>query len=376
MSRRGENIYKRKDSRWEGRYIESYSAEGKARYRSVYAHTYGEVKAKLRRRQPSVKRAHSGISVTDWTAHYLELHRPKIKLSTAKVYDRYLNKYIAPFFKSTALSKVSRELLQSFINSLSGLSASTVKGVFALLRESLKLACKQNYITSVWVGTELPKPKRRGAKAFTRSEQSLIENTLDIDGHPNDIGILLCLYTGLRIGEACGLKWEDIDLTGQTLTINRTVQRITLDGKSVLKEFPPKSVSSRRCIPIPSFLAELLREAKKRSNTEYILSTNGHAEDPRSFQYRYKKILKTAGVKYASAHTLRHTFSVRALESGFDIKTLSEILVHSDAVVTMKTYAHSLDEHKRTSMERLGKLRNTNDITRQNNGNNGADTAP
>ena len=97
--------------------------------------------------------------------------------------------------------------------------------------------------------------------------------------------------------------------------------------------------------------------------------------DPRNFQYRYKKILRRAGVGYANAHTLRHTFSVRALEAGFDIKTLSEILGHADASVTMKTYAHSLDEHKRTSMELLGNFRSREAILRQDHGHSGAGPA-
>lgn len=375
MSRRGENIYKRKDGRWEGRYIESYSADGKAKYRSVYARTYGEVRAKLQRRAAPEKKLSPGISVSDWTAYYLREHRSKIKLSTAKVYDRYLSRYITPFFKNTALSRTSRELLQAFVNSLSYLSASTVKGIFALLREALKLAYKQNYISSVWLGIELPKSGKYNAKAFTTQEQALIENALDISSDPNDIGVLLCLYTGLRIGEACGLKWDDIDLAGQTLTVNRTVQRMTVDGSSVLKELAPKSESSRRSIPLPSFLAKQLCELKSRSDSPYVLSTNGHAMDPRNFQYRYKKILRRAGVGYANAHTLRHTFSVRALEAGFDIKTLSEILGHADASVTMKTYAHSLDEHKRTSMELLGSFRSREAILRQDHGHSGAGPA-
>ncbi len=87
------------------------------------------------------------------------------------------------------------------------------------------------------------------------------------------------------------------------------------------------------------------------------MHTGFHVMDPRTFQYQYKKIIERAGVRYVNVHTLRHTFSVRALEAGFDIKTLSEILGHADAAVTLKIYAHSLDEHKRNSMERLGRMR-------------------
>lgn len=357
MSRRGENIYKRKDGRWEGRYIESYNPDGSIKYRSVYAHTYNEVRIKLRN---SIKPENScpvNISVVSWTAKYLEEQRSNIKLSTLKVYERYLENHIKPFFGSTALRKLNKEMLQSFVNSISELAPSTVKGIFSFLREALKEANRKDYITPIWFNAELPKMKKHTVEVFTKEEQRLLEASLDIEENPNDIGILLCLYTGLRIGEVCGLKWGDVNFISNTLTVNRTVQRMTIDGKSVLKELTPKSETSRRTIPIPSFLSDKLREIKANSTVPYVLHTENHIMDPRTFQYQYRKIIERAGVRYVNAHTLRHTFSVRALETGFDIKTLSEILGHADASVTLKIYAHSLYEHKRSSMERLGNMR-------------------
>lgn len=357
MSRRGENIYKRKDGRWEGRYIESYGFDGKAKYKSVYAHTYSEVRLKMQNRTINDKANRINITLSDWASDYLEQQKNTIKLSTFKIYERYINKYIKPFFKDIGLCRLNRDMLQEFVNSMPGLSPSTIKGIFSFLRETLKAANKKEYITQMWIGVEMPKLKRRKTEAFTKEEQYLIENTLNIKENPNHIGILLCLYTGLRIGEVCGLRWEDIDFVSRTLTVNRTVQRITVDGKSLVKELEPKSETSQRRIPIPSFLAEQLKAVKEKSAVPYVLHTNMHIMDPRTFQYQYKKILANAGVKYINAHTLRHTFSVRALEAGFDIKTLSEILGHADAVITLRTYAHSLEEHKRNSMERLGRMR-------------------
>jgi integrase len=357
MSRRGENIYKRKDGRWEGRYIESYRSDGKAKYKSVYAHTYREVRLKLKNRAALKKINIVNVSVAEWTAHYLKLQKDKVKISTMKVYNRYLNNYIQPFFKSIGLYRLNKELLQAFVNSLSKLSPSTVKGIFSLLREALKLANKSNYIEPIWLDVELPKLKKHKINVFTKEEQKLIEKSLKFEGDSADIGILICLYTGLRIGEVCGLKWSDIDFISKTMTVNRTIQRMTIDNKSILKELPPKSETSHRRIPIPEFLLEKLKNVKSQNSVQYVLHTDFHAMDPRTFQYQYKKILERAGVRYANAHTLRHTFSVRALEVGFDIKTLSEILGHADAAVTLKIYAHSLEEHKRNSMERLGNMR-------------------
>ena len=357
MSRRGENIYKRKDGRWEGRYIESYGADGKAKYKSVYARTYNEVRMKMHSHAQLQQINSINISVADWAVYYLQSRKNVIKLSTVKVYERYLTIYIIPFFKNINLCRLNQKTLQTFVNSMPEISPSTVKGIFSFLREALKAAGKSGYITPVWLNVELPKMKRHRVDVFTKEEQHLIENALSPENNPNDIGVLLCLYTGLRIGEVCGLRWEDINFISKTITVNRTVQRMTIDGKSLLKELPPKSETSRRIIPIPSFLLHKLKEIREQSSTAYVLHTDLHMMDPRTFQYQYKKIIERAGVRYVNAHTLRHTFSVRALEAGFDIKTLSEILGHADAAITLKTYAHSLDEHKRNSMERLGNTR-------------------
>lgn len=354
MPRKGENIYKRKDNRWEGRYIISYNAEGRAVYKSIYGKTYTEVRLKMKNYTEPEKTKPINISLVSWIEDYLRLQEHTVKISTIKVYERYLNSFIKPFFGNIALRKMNREILQAFVHSMSELSPSTVKGIFSFLRETLKKADKEEYIAPIWLDIELPKTKKNTVEVFTKDEQNKIEKTLDIEDNPNDIGVLICLYTGLRIGEVCGLKWGDIDFESGTMLVNRTVQRMTVDGKSVLRELPPKSETSRRKIPIPSCLLEKMKIANRNRQSVYVLSTDSHIMDPRTFQYRHKRILEKAGVRYANVHTLRHTFSVRALELGFDVKTLSEILGHADATITLKTYAHSLDEHKRNSMERFG----------------------
>ncbi len=353
MGRRGENIYKRKDKRWEGRYISSYGADGKAVYKSVYGKSYSEVREKMKNRSGQSKPKNADITLAAWMEDYLNSQRSKIKVSTAKVYERYLSNFIKPFFGKTALRQINTEILQSFVNSLSRLSSSTVRGVFSFVREALKTASRAGRAAPVWLNIELPRAEKGSVSVFTREQQCSIEKALDIEERPNDIGILLCLYTGLRIGEVCGLKWEDVDFNACSIFVRRTIQRITVDGKSVLLELPPKSAASRRKIPIPSCIADSLSCARERSLSEYVLSTDFHIMDPRMFQYHYKRTLERAGVRYANAHTMRHTFSVRALELGFDVKTLSEILGHADVMTTLKTYAHSLDEHKRKSMEKF-----------------------
>ncbi|MDO5396660.1 MAG: tyrosine-type recombinase/integrase [bacterium] len=352
MPRRGENIYKRKDGRWEGRYIESYSLNGKAKYRSVYANTYNEVRFRMKKANIDKRLSPISISASDWIENYIISLKDKIKPSTYNVYMRYHRNHIKPFFNTIRLCKLSTEFLQVFIDSKSYLAPSTLKGIFTILKQALKIAYDKNYIDDIWSCAELPKNRKNNVKVFTREEQTLIENAVNIDKNPNEIGILIGLYTGLRLGEICGLKWEDINFVSSTLSVRRTVQRITIDNKSIVTEFPPKSESSRRTIPMPSFLCKILRNIYGNSD-DYIIKLYSHIMDPRTMQNQYQRLLKRAGVEYANFHTIRHTFSVRALENGFDIKTLSEILGHADVSVTLKRYAHSLDEHKRKSMERL-----------------------
>ena len=356
MSRKGENIYKRKDKRWEGRYIAAYDAMGKAVYKSLYGKTYTEVKLKMKNHVEPEKINPVAISFVSWTEEYLKSQGDRLKIGTYKIYERYIENYFKPFFGNTSLRKMNSTIVQAFVNSLSDLAPSTVKGIFSFMRKALKKADKENYIVPIYLDINLPKIKRGNVTVFSREEQKQIENTLNIEENPNDIGILICLYTGLRIGEVCGLKWSDIDFKNEDMYINRTLQRLTIDGRSVLRELPPKSETSKRKIPIPPCLLVKLKTAWKLRQSVYVLQTNYHAMDTRTFQSQYKKILECAGVRYANAHTLRHTFSVRALELGFDIKTLSEILGHADATVTLKIYAHSLDEHKRNSMAKFEEI--------------------
>ena len=173
----------------------------------------------------------------------------------------------------------------------------------------------------------------------------------------SDIGILICLYTGIRIGELCALRWENIDLRNATITINKTVQRVrnaNSNSKTKINFDSPKSQSSSRTIPIPSFLVQKLMKYKRDKG--YILRDNGKFTDTRNISRRFKQLLQQADIDEVNFHILRHTFSTRALELGFDAKTLSEILGHSSVTTTLNLYAHVLPEHKKKEMEKLNDL--------------------
>ncbi len=173
---------------------------------------------------------------------------------------------------------------------------------------------------------------------------------------------MICLLTGIRIGELCALKWEDISLTEKVLHIHKTLQRIQCDeseGYSTRTRIvisTPKSDCSIRSIPIPDCLVDHMKQYY-RGQTGYILTANGKRYiEPRTMQNHYRQVLKECEIQYKNFHTLRHTFATRCVELGFDIKSLSEILGHANVNITMNRYVHPTMELKRQNMNRLSDL--------------------
>ena len=164
--------------------------------------------------------------------------------------------------------------------------------------------------------------------------------------------ILLCLYSGLRIGELIALRWSDIDFTKGLLTVSKSCH----DSKNGLIIDEPKTATSRRVIPLPKQLLPILKSIKKKSDSPFVVSANGKPVSVRSYQRSFELLLKRLNIPHKGFHSLRHTFATRALECGMDVKTLSEILGHKNPTVTLNRYAHSLIEHKADMMNRLGKL--------------------
>lgn len=285
MARKARNIYKRKDGRYEGRYIKWRDAQGKAKYGAVYAHSYAETKEKLERVQETNRLKllpGAGDKVTTAVEVYLESLQTQIKQSTQNIYRCYLNKRIAPYFKNTLCSQLSQKLIQGFVNKQyeSGLSAVTVQSVFCLLRKSLA-----GYVLSNAFEVKLPKRIAYEAEVLTISEQKRLEAAAMASDSINFMGVILCLYTGIRIGELCGLMWSDLDYERRLLYIRRTSQRIKSpigEPKTKVVYLEPKSISSMRSIPMPDFLLSLLKEHQSKALGKFILSRDGDAIEPRN----------------------------------------------------------------------------------------------
>lgn len=194
-------------------------------------------------------------------------------------------------------------------------------------------------------------------KSFTRDEQIKIENYIEKVNNDENFGIILTLYTGLRLGELLALTWKDINLKNGILYVTKTQYKIKEKDKWIDRVSTPKTNNSIREIPLPSFLKDKLKELKKNKRSSRVVSRNdGSRLDEKTFIYRYHQILKKSHVRILNFHCLRHTFATRALENKIDIKTLSEILGHANASTTLNIYAHSLMDHKKKQMRRFKRL--------------------
>lgn len=235
-----------------------------------------------------------------------------------------------------------------------------MRDICTILKSVLSYAEKEYGLHDIAGNMVLPKQQRTDRDILTLREQRKLETYLwEHRQKPRCAGILLCLYTGLRLGEICGLQWRDIDRKRHILYINRTLQRVAEtrgdhEKKTKLISGEPKSGASVRAIPLPRTFWMLLREMSGEMRDEdYFLSGNAEPIEPRNYQYFFKKTLADCELRYVNFHTLRHTFATRCVEAGMDIKTLSEILGHTNTNITLSYYVHSSMQSKRKQMNRL-----------------------
>lgn len=296
--------------------------------------------------------------------------KEKVKSRTYLEYEEVSRIHIIPQLGEFKLRKINNNILNNFIENKKqkgnmitgdGLSVNTINLIISVLNQLLNYAYNNKLIKKELRIKRLNnKNSIKRIEVFTHDEKDIIEKYCLNHKKNNYFGIVLCLNTGIRLGELLALTWDDIDFQKKELTINKNVKSIRVNNKTIKDVSTPKTNSSNRIIPIPETLIPYLKKIKRENNSKYLITNiKKDMVDTRSYQKLYERLLKRLNITYRNFHVLRHTFATNALETGIDIKSLSEILGHANPSITMSIYTHPRSEYKAKKINELGKLINT-----------------
>lgn len=310
------------------------------------------------------------MKTKNWLETWLNKYvKHTVKLRTFERYNYNIEKHINPILGELELCELSASVLQDFIlhklekgNLKTGgpLANNSVIGIVNIIKGALSTAVSLEIIDKESTNKiKLPTPTEKPIDAFEKQDQQKIEQYCLNSKKFNHFGIVLCLYTGLRIGELLAPTWDDIDFTNGLMKVDKEAYRYKQNGVWHTIIDKPKTKSSIRIIPLSKTLLFKLKEIKKKSGYEHIISTNKNTiVDTRSYQKTYERILRKLNIPYKNFHSLRHTFATRAVELGIDVKSLSEIMGHKNPTVTLQRYTHSLLSYKSEMMNKMGKMLN------------------
>lgn len=372
MPRRGDNIRKRKDGRWEARYKKGVNEKGNAVYGSVYGSSYYEVREK---RDQILQENYTGRTISvgnsklfrDVVLLWENSNRIRLKGATKCKYHYLIDTHILPELGNRKISQLTSSQINAFLadkldhgrlDGRGGLSPAYVRSMMLIINAVMKFAAIENMCEPLRSGILKPSVISKEPPILSVADQKKLEAVLLTNPDETKLGILISLYAGLRIGEVCALTWNDIDLPNRVMYVRHTVARVSNEGEngnvsSKLIIDTPKTASSLRCIPICSTLHTALSNFPVHSQEKYVVSKDDGFVSPRTYEYRYHKLLQESDVQRVNYHALRHTFATRCIEAGVDVKSLSEILGHSDVAITLNTYVHSSMELKRLQLEKI-----------------------
>ena len=314
----------------------------------------------------NIKNRHKFSCVLD---KWLEFKSGEIKESSKVKYYNSIEQHIKPELGDYYIEKITNKTILSFVCKMKksgrldgkgGLSEKTILELLTIVRCTFAYADNIGLQTNCnFYGVGL-RNINAPVRVLSSEEQQKLVHYLNENNNRYTNGIMICLFTGLRIGELCALKWSNIDLKNETITVDSTIQRLQKNNDNKIKTHlvfsSPKSQSSFRTIPIPTIIVERLKEIKPMdcAPEQFVLTGSEHKYiEPRTMQNRFKKCLLETEIESVNFHCLRHTFATRCVELGVDIKVLSEILGHSSVKITLDRYVHNSMEYKKENINKL-----------------------
>ena len=280
-----------------------------------------------------------------------------VKMSTMAAYSLIIQNHLESWFEN--LADVTPRSVQSLVDSKlkDGLNVTTIKGILIVLKMILKFGEKQGWIGHQLIEVKFPTQRmRHQTDVLSLCEEQRMLDYLSTHHGKYNLGLQICLFTGMRIGEVCALRWEDVDIKAGTIRIRRTVHRVYVidDGPkhSELTLDYPKTAGSYREIPVIRDLADILTEYSKGAiDKHFVISGLPNPTEPQTMRNHFKKLAAALGLSMRRFHGLRHTFATRCVESKCDYKTLSSILGHANVSTTLNLYVHPGMEQKRKCVE-------------------------
>lgn len=269
--------------------------------------------------------------------------RAYVKRSTLSIYSLHLRTHLIPAFGP--LTEVSESEVQSFVNVQlqEGMKPKTVKDILVVLQMVLRFAAKNCHWNYRPMDIHYPTPRVSPfLQVLTLGQQKKLLQYINLNFNYYNLGISICLQTGLRIGEICALTWADLDLKAGLLRVNKTLQRVYLGPnctKVVLDS--PKTAHSYREIPLSAQLIVQLRPLKRRAQLgHYVLTNSAKPAEPGTFRAYFKRLIHSLELPPIHFHGLRHSFATRCIECGCDYKTVSALLGHANINTTLNLYVH------------------------------------
>lgn len=300
------------------------------------------------------------MKIKEITCLWKEEKRKYVKQSTYVTYVALIDKHIVPYFGEK--EEILDDDIQNFIlvKIDEKLSQKTIKDVIMVLKMIVKFGSKNNYINYHEIEAIFPTEReKKKLEILSVNDQKKLNNYLKENMNFKNLGIYICLCTGLRIGEICALKWKDVDVEKRIFVVGKTMQRIynynKINTELIVSE--PKTVNSYREIPLTSELYKIIKSFKKYLNEDYyVISNDINPIEPRTYRNYFKKVLIQLNIPIIKFHGLRHSFATRCIESNCDYKTVSVILGHSSITTTMNLYVHPNIDQKRKVILKMEKL--------------------